>query len=83
MNVLKAWLKGRTRPERERLAAEAKTSAEYLRLVSMGHRNASAEIAAAVEEASMRMGAPLRRGDVCKVCNECPYFNRVAEESLV
>lgn len=83
MKVLKAWLRNLSRPARERLATDAKTSAEYLRLVAMGHRNASAEIAARVEEASLRMGSPIRRGDVCKVCNECPYYRKAAEESLV
>ena len=84
MKGLRAWLKHRNKAERAALASLAKVSAEFLRQCSMGHRNASAETAAAVEVAAQQLGAPLRRGDVSRTCNACPYYNTAIEkEDLV
>lgn len=56
------------------------TSAEYLRQVITGHRNASSSLAGELESFTddvRKRGTALpelRRGDVSATCAQCPYY---------
>lgn len=84
MKIGKAWYDGATRERREKLAAAARTSVDALWQMLTDRRPASARKAAEIEAAAKMLGEPLRRGDVCKVCAECPYYEEItAKENLL
>ena len=81
MEVLAAWYLAAHKERRAALAKLAKTSVNTLWQLGHGNRRASAEKAALIESAAKKLGEPLRRGDVCEVCNKCPYYtDTVGEE---
>jgi DNA-binding transcriptional regulator YdaS (Cro superfamily) len=57
--------------QRKRIAALAKTSDGALRHIQAGRRQASADMAIAVERAAKRVGLEIKREDLCAACGGC------------
>lgn len=60
-----------TPDQMRKLAVRAKTTLDYLRHLSRGRRQASADMAARLERASK--GA-IGRETLCDACRQCPYL---------
>ena len=85
---LKAWLRAATKPEREHLAAAAKTSVAYLNHLAADkskpyHREPEPALAAAIERATKRMARAsegrlpvVYRTDLVAACRECEFAKR-------
>lgn len=71
---VKTWFRNATRERRMALCAAAGTSINMLWQWANGAKLASAKKAAAVEAAAISLGEPLRRGDLCETCAQCPYY---------
>lgn len=77
--TLHAWLARATQAQRAELATLAKSTTPYLYQLATGRRNASAEKAAAIEEATKALHGqhpelpPVLRTSSCQACSACPY----------
>ncbi len=74
----KIWLDNATGDEIDALAVAANTSSAYIRHIALGRRDASADMAARIEEGTKKIQreglASVSRGDLSEACNECPHF---------
>lgn len=80
---LKEWMKLATRAEQEQLAMGARTSIGYLRQLSGGNRNGSAEMAINIKyfsgEIANKSKGRLKSVDmssVCSPCSYCPFYQK-------
>lgn len=79
MKTIGNWFKETTVRQQEALAKLASTTRGALLQIRYGHREASANMAARLERAALRMigkgyaVSPLPREEVCTACAECPY----------
>lgn len=78
--VFKQWMAAATTAEQEQLAREAGTSRKYLYQLAAGARNASADMAARLEQASIGLSRTskgrlpkLSRTNLCAACAQCPF----------
>lgn len=83
MNILKHWMTLATAAEQKTLAKHAKTSRAYLHHLANGERDASADMAGKLEEASKKMRKAskyrlpiLNRSELCLACSQCPYARK-------
>jgi hypothetical protein len=79
MHPLKQWLKNVTPKERKRFVKLSKISVPYLYQLIVGSRNASADVASRIENATIKiskgnMSKILLRGQISKTCAKCPYY---------
>lgn len=81
MNKLMMWLTKANTSQKMQLAERADSSVASIRLAAKGYRkegelDVSAEFAARLEVAAEGLGVDveLKRGDLCKACQECPYY---------
>jgi hypothetical protein len=84
MRQFKQWMKQSTRAQKQRLAKLAGGNYMYLYQMLSGDRDAGSKFAAALEKASRKMDVALpvlTRGDVCKVCADCPYYKKCKKDS--
>lgn len=78
--IFKHWMATATTAEQDLLAELAGTSRKYLYHLAAGTRNASADMAARLEQASVGISRKskgrlpkLSRVDLCTACARCPY----------
>lgn len=90
MNALKLWMRAATPEEQQLLAERAGTSRQYLYQLSGGHRQASAELGAAIEAATRAMARASKgrlpaiyRTDLVSACRECEYAQRCLRDRAV
>lgn len=78
------WHDGATMIARQRVAALAGTSVKYLDHIAKGRKQASAELAARLEEALVGIGVvKINRGHLCEACSTCPYRTQQPIEELL
>ena len=80
ISFLKSWFKNASKERREALCELANTSINVLWQWASETKPASAKKAAEVEMAARKLGEPLRRGDICVTCAECPYYNEITDK---
>lgn len=83
MRIFKAWYDAANTARRLALAAAADSSVDALWQMATGRRPASARKAAEIEVAAKTLGEPLRRGDICRACAECPYYQEIVAREEV
>ena len=69
----KDWMRSLTPGAKQAIATNAGTSVAMLYQLSTGHRLASSELAARIENAAPDA---ISRADINSTCRECPYFKQ-------
>lgn len=89
MKTFKLWMKLSTRVEKQRLAELSGANYLYFYQLLNGTRFATAELAASIEKASIRMAKLtkgkntlpiIKRQDLAFVCAKCPYVQRCKDK---
>lgn len=90
ISVVKNWMSLATVEEQQLLAERAGTSRGYLYQLSGGHRQASAELGAAIERESKVMAKASKgrlpviyRTDIVAACRACDFAQRCLGERAV
>jgi hypothetical protein len=90
ISVVKNWMSLATVEEQQLLAERAGTSRGYLYQLSGGHRQASAELGAAIERESKVMARASKgrlpviyRTDIVAACRACDFAQRCLGERAV
>lgn len=83
MTTLVEWMRTATTDEHKRLAELSGLALGYIKQVSTGARNASADAAGRIVEAANEIRKKskgrlprLRRADICMACYFCPHCKR-------
>jgi ribosome biogenesis protein Nip4 len=80
MKLFKQWMKRSNGAEKKHLARLSSINYLYLYQIKDGSREVSSELAAKIEQASIKINKKNRRlpvigrGDLSKTCNKCPYI---------
>ena len=80
VTFFKSWFNNAEKERREALAKAAHTSINAMWQWASNVKPMSAKKAAEIEMAARKLGEPLRRGDMCETCAECPYYNEVTDK---